>query len=234
MTAHTVSKAMILAAGHGTRMRPLTDHTPKPLLKVGGKSLLEWHLEKLAQAGFREVVINIAWLGWQIPEALGDGSRWGLQLHYSDEQKEGALETAGGILKALPLLDDAPFWVVNGDVWCDYPYQPLSLGKDDLAHIVLVDNPPQHPQGDFVLEQGRVLSEYKTASKLTFSGIGLYRPALFAELAYGSHKLAPLLRQAMQARRVSGEHYRGQWQDIGTPQRLREWDAVLQKKGRFS
>jgi len=220
-------KAMILAAGHGTRMRPLTDHTPKPLLEVGGQSLLAWHLDHLARAAIDEVIINIAWQGWQIPEALGDGSRWNMRLHYSDEQQEGALETAGGIVKALPLLGDEPFLVVNGDVWCDYPCEPRELAEQDLAHLVLVDNPPQHAVGDFGLEEGRVFATDTAYPKLTFSGIGYYHPALFAGLDYGHRRLAPLLRAAMQAGRVSGEHYTGTWQDIGTPERLQAWDAVL-------
>lgn len=218
-------KAMILAAGHGTRMRPLTDHTPKPLLPVGGKPLIVWHIEKLARAGFRDIVINIAWLGWQIPEALGDGSRWQVRLHYSDEQSEGALETAGGIIKALPLLGDEPFLVVNGDVWCDYPCLPIQLAENDLAHLVLVANPEHHLKGDFALLDERVCSEGD--DRFTFSGIGYYRPELFAGLAYGKHPLAPLLRAAMQHGQVSGEWFGGDWRDIGTPERLVELDQFL-------
>ncbi len=218
-------KAMILAAGHGTRMRPLTDHTPKPLLQAGGKPLIVWHIEKLARAGFRDIVINLAWLGWKIPEALGDGSRWNIRLHYSDEQHEGALETAGGIIKALPLLGDEPFLVVNGDVWCDYPCLPYTLGENDLAHLVLVNNPEHNPNGDFALHDGRVSSDGE--SRLTFSGIGYYHPQLFAGLEYGKRPLAPLLRQAMQRGQVSGEWFGGDWRDIGTPERLAELDRDL-------
>lgn len=218
-------KAMILAAGLGTRMRPLTDHTPKPLLQAGGKPLVVWHIEKLARAGFRDIIINLAWLGWKIPEALGNGSRWNVKLHYSDEQQEGALETAGGIIKALPLLGDEPFLVVNGDVWCDYVCPQRPLAGNDLAHLVLVNNPEHNRNGDFVLQQGRVFTEGE--SRYTFSGIGYYHPALFAGLAYGKRPLAPLLREAMQQGRVSGELFAGDWRDIGTPERLAELDQQL-------
>ncbi len=221
-------KAMILAAGHGTRMRPLTDHTPKPLLMAGGKPLIVWHIEKLAQAGFTDIVINLAWLGWQIPEALGDGSRWSVRLHYSDEQHEGALETAGGIVKALPLLGSEAFLVVNGDVWCDYPCLPYPLAEHDLAHLVLVNNPAHHPTGDFALQHGRVSSDGEP--RYTFSGIGYYRPELFAALTYGKNPLAPLLRTAMQQGHVSGEWFGGDWRDIGTPERLATLDHDLKQR----
>ena len=222
-------KAMILAAGHGTRMRPLTDHTPKPLLKVGGKPLIVWHIEKLRQAGFQDIVINIAWLGAQIPQALGDGKQFGVHLHYSDEQHEGALETAGGIIKALPLLGDTSFLVLNGDVWCDYPFSthdPLKTG--DLAHLILVNNPQHNPQGDFALQQGRIFDQGEP--KLTFSGIGYYSPALFKGLPAGKQPLAPLLRAAMKANKVSGELFTGDWRDIGTPERLKTLDMSLKNK----
>lgn len=218
-------KAMILAAGLGTRMRPLTDHTPKPLLKAGGKPLIVWHLEKLAAAGFKDILINIAWLGWQIPEALGDGAQWGIRLRYSDEQAEPALETAGGIIKALPLLGNEPFLVVNGDIWCDYACLPQRLTPQTLAHLILVNNPEHHPHGDFALEAGRALSQ--GASKLTFSGIGYYDPALFANLDYGKRALGPVLRAAMEQNLVSAEHYQGIWLDIGTPERLAQLDQSL-------
>ena len=221
-------KAMILAAGHGTRMRPLTDHTPKPLLMAGGKPLIVWHIEKLAQAGFTDIVINLAWLGWQIPGALGDGSRWSVRLHYSDEQHEGALETAGGIVKALPLLGSEAFLVVNGDVWCDYPCLPYPLAEHDLAHLVVVNNPAHHPTGDFALQHGRVSSDGEP--RYTFSGIGYYRPELFAALTYGKNPLAPLLRTAMQQGRVSGEWFGGDWRDIGTPERLATLDHDLKQR----
>ena len=212
---------MILAAGRGERMRPLTDRTPKPLLPVGGRPLIEHHLRRLAAAGYRDVVINLAWLAAQIREALGDGQRFGLRIHYSEET-QGALETAGGIRHALPLLGDAPFLVVNGDIWCDHPLTPHDPG-DALAHLVLVDNPAQHPQGDFALHDGRV--EDIGARRLTFSGIGYYRPELFAGLSDGPQPLAPLLRRTMAQGLVSGERHRGTWIDVGTPQRLQALDA---------
>lgn len=216
-------KAMILAAGRGERMRPLTDHTPKPLLSAGGKCLIEYHIEALAQAGFRELVINHAHLGEQIEQKLGDGQRYGVAIQYSAEGQ--ALETGGGIFRALPLLGDEPFLVVNGDVWCDYPYERLRQRTVAWAHLVLVDNPPQHPQGDFVLRDGRVYDE--EGARLTFSGIGVYHPRLFAQCRPGAFPLAPLLRQAMAEERVSGEHYQGYWSDIGTPERLQALDRLL-------
>jgi N-acetyl-alpha-D-muramate 1-phosphate uridylyltransferase len=217
-------KVMILAAGRGERMRPLTDHTPKPLLPVGGKPLIVWHLERLAKTGFKEVVINHAHLGAQIDAALGNGKKWGLSILYSPE--ETALETAGGIANALPLLGDAPFLVVNGDIFTDLDFSQIRLNVPDLAHLVMVDNPPQHPQGDFVLQQGRVLAE--GASRLTFSGVGVYHPTLFKDIRRGEPaKLAPLLKAAMAEERVSGAYYQGAWHDIGTPQRLAELDAAL-------
>ena len=214
---------MILAAGRGERMRPLTDRTPKPLLTVGGRPLIEHQLIRLAAAGYRDVVINLAWLAAQIRDALGDGHRFGLRIHYSEET-QGALETAGGIRHALPLLGDAPFLVLNGDIWCDHPLTPHDPG-DALAHLVLVDNPAQHPQGDFSLHDGRV--EDIGAQRLTFSGIGYYRPELFAGLTDGPQPLAPLLRRTMAQGLVSGEHHRGAWIDIGTPQRLQALDTQL-------
>lgn len=204
-------------------MRPLTDHTPKPLLSAGGKCLIEYHIEALAQAGFRELVINHAHLGEQIEQKLGDGQRYGVAIRYSAEGQ--ALETGGGIFRALPLLGDEPFVVVNGDVWCDYPYERLRQRTVAWAHLVLVDNPPQHPQGDFVLREGRVYDE--EGARLTFSGIGIYHPRLFAQCRPGAFPLAPLLRQAMAEERVSGEHYQGYWSDIGTPERLQALDRML-------
>jgi MurNAc alpha-1-phosphate uridylyltransferase len=225
-------KVMILAAGRGERMRPLTDHTPKPLLPVGGKPLIAWHLERLAAAGLRDVVINHAHLGSQIEHALGDGSRWGLSIRYSPEP-EGALETAGGIANALPLLgSDEPFLVVNGDIFCDWDAAG-AVRSGDLAHLVLVPNPQHHPQGDFCLSGGRVEVECTPstdddAQTLTFSGIGVYRPQIFAGVARGQKaKLAPLLRAAMAGNQVSGELHRGSWVDVGTPQRLDELDRQL-------
>ena len=216
---------MLLAAGRGERMRPLTDHTPKPLLKVGGKALIVWHVERLAQAGIRELVVNHAHLGWMIEQALGDGAGWGVRIRYSPEGEGRALETGGGILRALPLLDGGPFLVVNADIWTDVPFGGLALPPDALAHLVLVDNPPHHPKGDFHLVDGRV--HERGEPRLTFSGVGVYRPALFADCTPGPFPLAPLLREAMRSGRVSGEHHGGRWVDVGTPQRLTELDQAL-------
>jgi len=216
-------KAMILAAGRGERMRPLTDHTPKPLLKAGGRALIEYHIDHLVAAGITELVINHAHLGDQIEAALGDGSRYGAAIRYSVEAT--ALETAGGVFNALPLLGDEPFVVVNGDVWSDYPFEHLPAEITGLAHLVLVDNPPQHPKGDFALSGDRVVAEGEP--KLTFSGISMLSPQLFAGCTPGPFPLAPLLRQAMARGLVSGEHYRGRWFDIGTPQRLQQLDESL-------
>jgi MurNAc alpha-1-phosphate uridylyltransferase len=221
--AEKTMKAMILAAGRGERMRPLTDNTPKPLLEAGGKRLIEYHLQGLAQAGFRDIVINHAHLGEQIEQALGDGSRYGVRIRYSAEER--ALETGGGIFRALPLLGESPFLVINGDIWCDYPLQRLRVCRPERAHLVLVDNPPQHPGGDFVLERGKVHDG--KGARLTFSGIGVYHPRLFAGCEPGAFPLAPLLRRAMGEDAVSGEHYRGRWFDIGTPERLRQLDQLL-------
>ncbi|HEY9148287.1 MAG TPA: nucleotidyltransferase family protein, partial [Gammaproteobacteria bacterium] len=198
---------------------------PKPLLRAAGKPLIVYHLEALAAAGFAEVVINHAHLGEQIEQFLGDGSRYGLAIHYSHEKQ--ALETGGGIFRALPLLGQAPFAVINGDVWSDYPYSRLRQLTVERAHLVLVDNPPQHPTGDFVLHQGRVLEG--EGERLTFSGIGVYHPSLFAGCAAGAFPLAPLLREATRAGAVSGEHYHGRWFDIGTPERLAQLDALLRR-----
>ena len=219
-------KAMILAAGRGVRMRPLTDTTPKALLPAGGKPLIVWQLEKLARAGFTEVVINHAHLGPMIEAALGDGSRFGISIRYSAER--AALETAGGIALALPLLGAEPFLAINADIYSGYDYSALaSLNlQDRLAHLVLVDNPPQHPRGDFALEAGQVRET--GAQLLTFSGIGVYAPRLFGAIPAGAKlPLAPLLRKAMASNQVSGEHYRGRWQDIGTAERLHALDASL-------
>jgi MurNAc alpha-1-phosphate uridylyltransferase len=229
-------KALILAAGLGERMRPLTNTTPKPLLHVGRKPLVAWHLEKLAALGVRDVVINTSWLAARFPQALGDGARWGLRLHFAYEG-DTPLETGGGMWNALPLLGDAPFLAVNGDIWTDYDFGRLPQAPDGDAHLVLVDNPPQHPRGDFALERGRVEPDGPT--RLTFSGIGIYRPGLFdgwrevigaaagAEATPPRFKLAPLLRAAMARGAVGGEHHRGAWTDVGTPERLAQLDAVL-------
>ncbi len=229
MTAHPPTTAMILAAGRGERMRPLTDHTPKPLLEAGGRPLIVWHLERLAAAGYRQVVINHAHLGDQIEARLGDGSRWGLSIRYSREGEGRALETGGGICKALPLLGPDPFLVINGDVWCDLDLASLSLPEGDLAYLVLVDNPPHHPAGDFVLSDGRV-RDAGAGPRLTFAGIGVYHPALFAGCRPDPFPLAPLLRQAMAAGRVSGTHCRGTWVDVGTPRRLHDLDRRLRSE----
>ncbi len=222
-------KAMILAAGRGERMRPLTDHTPKPLLQAGGKPLIVWHIERLVRAGIADLVINHAHLGLQIEQALGDGSRFGARIRYSDEGT--ALETAGGIAFALHLLGDQPFAVVNGDIWCDYDFARMPAlaaqmqRSQDNLHLVLVDNPEHHPNGDFGLHGARVTD---TAPRLTFSGIGLYRPELFAHIARGTRApLAPLLREQIAAGKAGGEHHRGLWVDVGTPQRLDELDKRL-------
>ncbi len=207
-------------------MRPLTDRTPKPLLPVAGKPLIIWHLERLARAGFRDIVINHAHLGDQIEALLDDGAAWGVSIRYSPEPP-GALETAGGIANALPLLGDQPFAVVNGDIYCDFDFATLRLpAADDLAHLVLIPNPSQHPHGDFSLQGDRVGAE--GPSRLTFAGIGTYRPQLFAGIGRGERAtLAPLLVEAMTARRVSGEVHRGRWTDVGTPERLIALDAEL-------
>jgi MurNAc alpha-1-phosphate uridylyltransferase len=224
-------KAMILAAGRGERMRPLTDATPKPLLKVAGKALIEYHLENLTAAGITDIVVNLSHLGSQIRAALGDGSRYGVSIRYSDEGVP-ALETGGGILQALPLLGPGPFIVVNGDIWTDYRYANLPAAPDGLAHLVMVANPHHHPHGDFVLGDGRVRTEGPGA-RYTFSGVGVYRPDLFAGRTAGRFPLAPLLREAMAADRVSGEYYGGHWLDVGTPQRLRDLDSDL-RHGRLA
>ena len=232
--------AMLLAAGRGERMRPLTDHTPKPLLEVGGKALIVWHIENLVRAGIRDLVINHAHLGAQIETALGDGSRFGAHIRYSSEAK--ALETAGGIAYALPLLlpppsgggiegEGMPFAVINSDIYCDYDFAGLHeraaglKSSGDAAHLVLVDNPAQHPNGDFGLRQQRVTDD---TPRLTFSGIGIYQPSLFKDIPRGSiAPLAPLLRAQIALGKVSGEHHRGLWVDVGTPQRLAELDSQL-------
>lgn len=213
-------KAMILSAGRGERMRPLTDTLPKPLLQVHGKPLIVWHLERLAKCRFKEVIINIAHLGYKIPEALGDGSKYGVNITYSDEQNEGALESAGGIVKALPFLGDDTFLVVNGDVFCDYDFNPDFDLKEKLAHLILVPNPEHNLKGDFGLKDNLVLNE--TDIKYTFSGIGYYSPRLFENVKYGKSALAPLLRDAIKKEQVSGELFKNMWHDIGTPQRLKD------------
>lgn len=229
-------KAMILAAGLGERMRPLTEHTPKPLLEAGGKPLIVWQIERLRAAGFTELVINHAHLGQRIEDFLGDGRRFGVGIAWSREPEP--LETAGGIATARPALGDAPFLVTNGDVYAEFDYGrliPLLSGMaanpDHQAHLVLVDNPPHHPAGDFVLDGARVSPPLAPgASPLTFSGIGCYRPELFSGIPVGTKaKLAPLLRAAMARGQVTGEHFTGRWEDVGTPQRLARLDEELKR-----
>lgn len=220
-------KAMILAAGRGERMRPLTDTIPKPLLSAGGRPLIEHLVARLADAGFGELVINHAHLGRQLESHLGDGRALGASIVWSPEP-EGALETGGGIFQALPRLGER-FLVVNADIWTDYPFARLRQIHDRLAHLVLVDNPKHHPDGDFVLHNGGV--EPDGAPRLTFSGIGVYHRDLFRRCVPGRFPLAPLLRDAMRARQVSGEHYSGAWYDIGTVERLAELDRRLSGRG---
>jgi MurNAc alpha-1-phosphate uridylyltransferase len=229
---------MILAAGRGERMRPLTDHTPKPLLVVGGKPLIVWHIERLRAAGFAHIVINHAHLGEQIESALGNGAAFGVSIDYSREGS--ALETAGGIATALSLIESEVFPVVNGDIYCEYDFSRLAepmarlAAGHDQAHLVLVDNPPHHPQGDFVLDAGRVHNTDSPLSalhsRLTFSGIGVYHRALFAHTRAGEKApLAPLLRRAIDAGRASGEYFGGRWVDVGTPARLNTLDEELRQ-----
>ncbi len=225
-------KVLILAAGRGERMRPLTDHTPKALLQAGGKSLVQHLIEALARADLRDLVLNHAYLGGQIVAALGDGWAQGVRIAYSPEP-EGALETGGGILRALPKLDSDPFVVVNADIWTDYPFNRLPRHLAGLAHLVLVNNPAHHSAGDFILKQGRVFAPSGGAgggeARLTFSGIGVYRHAMFEGCTQARFPLAPLLRSAMERGEVTGEHYAGRWRDIGTPERLAELDQELSR-----
>jgi MurNAc alpha-1-phosphate uridylyltransferase len=212
-----VEHAMLLAAGRGERMRPLTDTVPKPLLTVRGKPLIVWHLERLAALGVKQVVINLAWLGDQIRAALGDGERWRLQIHYSDEGG-AALETGGGIFQALPWLGPQPFLVVNADVYTDLDFGVLRIAPEALAHLVLVANPMHHPHGDFALVNGRVQQE--GGARWTYSGIGLYRPELFAGCSAGKFPLLPLLRRAIASQRLYGQVFEGAWNDVGSVERL--------------
>jgi len=213
-------KAMILAAGRGERMRPLTDTTPKPLLKVAGKSLIQYHIEAVKAAGISDIVINHAWLGEQIESTLGDGNRLGVRIQYSREGS--ALETGGGIFRALPLLGDTPFIVINGDIFTDYPISGLcrQLTGNDLVHLVMVPNPLHNQKGDFFLHQSRMSDDNVAGERCTFSGMAVYQPELFQGCQDGSFPLAPLLRKAMSQGRASGELYGGLWTDVGTPERL--------------
>ena len=212
-------KAMILAAGRGVRMRPLTDSIPKPLLPINGKPLIQYHIERLVTAGINNIVINHSWMGEQIESFLGDGHRFNASISYSPEG-ESPLETAGGIRRALPLLGESPFIAVNADIWTDYPFGSLAIGPGDLAHLVLVKNPPHHPEGDFCLHRDRV--SLGSGPRMTFAGIGVYHPDLFTGLPKEKYPLGPLLREAISRENVSGEEYRGVWQDIGTPERLNQ------------
>ena len=233
-------KAMILAAGLGKRMRPLTNHVPKPLLLIAGKPLIEYHIERLVAAGIQDIVINHAYLGEQIEQCLGDGSRWGANISYSREGEP--LETGGGIYRALPLLGDQPFLVVNSDVWSDYPLQQLLLrqgaGSMKLVHLVLTPNPEHNPEGDFILlPSEHVVEQGEGQDKgqgLTFTGLSLLHPNLFNGCEPGSFPLRGLLVEAMQAGQASGECYRGQWVDVGTPQRLLELDKQVRVEGACS
>lgn len=219
---------MILAAGRGERMRPLTDTTPKPLLMVAGKPIIQYTIEQLVAAGFDEIVINIAYLGQQIKQVLGDGQQFNASICYSDET-DTPLETAGGITKALPLLGDKPFLVVNGDIAHDYPLHTLHNKKIDLAHLILIANPAHHPEGDFYIAKNQLLSLHgKTA--LTYSGIGLYHPTLFQHNALKKIKLVSLLCQAITKKHISAEQFNGFWMDIGTPKQLKTLDALRTTK----
>ncbi|EPP8766327.1 N-acetylmuramate alpha-1-phosphate uridylyltransferase MurU [Acinetobacter baumannii] len=224
-------KAMILAAGLGNRMRPLTLYTPKPLLEVGGKPLIVWHIEKLKKIGVTEIVINSAWLADKLISSLGDGSQFGVEIRWTREEE--GLETAGGIINALPLLGTDPFILVNGDVWTTMDFEALRHIKlnDDLAHLVLVDNPTQHPEGDFTLLNGRAFTfdQDVKGENLTFSGVSVIHPKLFDGLEAGKRPLAPLLKQAMHNQKISGEKLKGAWVDVGTPERLMELDLQIRE-----
>jgi MurNAc alpha-1-phosphate uridylyltransferase len=224
-------KVMLLAAGKGTRMLPLTAQTPKPLLQVGGRSLIEHQILKLQMAGFTDLVINHAWLGQQLEQVLGDGSRYGVQIKWSREDEP--LETAGGIIHALPLLGSEPFMVVNADIWTDFPFATLrtALPEGGLAHLVLVANPAHHPRGDFVLNSKAQLElpQHNAVQTFTYSGIAVFQPALFAGVTEHKYPLLPLLKNAIAANRASGQLHRGEWQDVGTPVRLQELDQQLRK-----
>ncbi|WP_286788976.1 MULTISPECIES: N-acetylmuramate alpha-1-phosphate uridylyltransferase MurU [Pseudomonas] len=219
-------KAMILAAGRGERLRPLTLHTPKPLVKACGVPLVEYQIRALKAAGFNDFVINHAWLGRQIEDYLQDGSRLGVSIVYSPEGEP--LETGGGIFKALPLLGKEPFLVANGDIWTDYDYRPLQLTAGDLAHLILVDNPLHHPEGDFFLSNGRVVEAGEACDRFTYSGIAILHPDLFRTCEAGAFKLAPVLRAAIAEGRVSGTLHTGRWVDVGTHERLAEVEQLIE------
>ncbi len=220
--------AMILAAGRGRRMRPLTDRCPKPLLEVAGQPLIARHLEGLARAGCDTVVVNVAWLGDQLRSYLGDGSAWGLRVVISDEGGEG-LETAGGIVRALPWLRHGPFWVINGDIWTDFELASLPRRPPGLGHLVLVDNPPHNPDGDFSLRGSRVANR-RGQPGLTYAGIASFSPGLFDGCSEAVAPLGPLLRAAADRGELAGSHHRGEWFDVGTPERLAEVDEVVRRR----
>jgi len=224
-------KAMILAAGLGNRMRPLTLHTPKPLLEVGGKPLIVWHIEKLQNIGIKDIVINTAWLGEKLAQALGDGSQFGVNILWSHEGE--GLETAGGIINALPLLGQEPFILANGDVWSTMDFSTLLDVKleNDLAHLVLVENPAQHPNGDFTLANGRAYTfdQNQPGEALTYSGVAVIQPGMFAGLENGKRPLAPLLKQAMLEQQISASKMQGVWVDVGTPERLNVLDQQIKQ-----
>jgi MurNAc alpha-1-phosphate uridylyltransferase len=220
-----IERALILAAGRGQRMRPLTDTTPKPLLEAGGKRLIEWHLEKLAAAGVREVVVNTSHLAEQFPAALGDGARWNLAIRYSFEGPE-PLETGGGMRRALRWLGRAPFIAISADIWSDYDYARLPAEPDGLAHLVMVPNPDFHPRGDFFLDGDR-LDEDGRGERLTFANIGVYRPEFISEEPDHAFKLLPLFQRAMRAGTLAGERFDGAWHNVGTPAQLAELDRLL-------
>ena len=217
-------KAMVLAAGRGERMRPITDTVPKPLVRVGGRPLIAWHLAALARAGVREVVINLSWLGEQLRTALGAGADFGLRITYSEEGPV-PLETGGGIFRALPLLGPEPFLVLSGDIWTDIDLGSVQLEPEAQAHLVLIPNPPHHPRGDFGLE-GNVVVQ-RDSERLTYANVGIYRPEFFAGCAAGRFPLLEPLNRAIAARLVRGEVHRGAWSDVGTPERLAQLEARL-------
>ena len=222
-------KAMLLAAGRGERLRPITDSLPKPLVRVGGRPLIAWHLARLSQAGVREVVINLSWLGDQLRAALGDGHEFGVRISWSEEGPV-PLETGGGILKALPLLVPGPFLVVSADIWTDIDFARIRIPEESRAHLVLIPNPPHHPRGDFGLEDGRVVD--RETDRFTYANVGIYRPELFGGFGGGRFPLLAVLKRGMAAQQVSGEIYRGAWYDAGTHERLAELEGRLQASGR--
>jgi MurNAc alpha-1-phosphate uridylyltransferase len=219
-----IERALIFSAGRGERMRPLTETTPKPLLNVRGKPLIVWHLEKLARMGVREVVINTSHLASQFPAALGNGAAWNLHIRYSFEGP-APLDSGGGMQRALPFLGHDPFLAVNGDIFTDFDFSTLPQNPLGVAHLVMVDNPPHHPNGDFVLRDGRLFDE--PTPRLTFAGIGVYRPTLLDGQTSETFSIVPILRDAMRRNEITGEHYRGAWNDVGTPERLKELNSVL-------